>query len=131
EHVVEVIAGVFGDLHATGEDGHLDGGGEVGRAEDDRLQAGRGGADLLDVDEAPGRLDLGLDADVPAGQAGVGLDLGEEEVESDDLRRRLHLGQHDLVEPLAGVPDDLDDVEHRPRRVPRVDADADDLVAPV
>ena len=45
-------------------DGHLDRRREVGRTEDDRLEARRRGADLLDVDEAPRGLDLGLDADV-------------------------------------------------------------------
>src|SRR5581483_9059938 len=72
-----------------------------------RLQAGRGGADLLDVDEAPGRLDLGLDAD-PALPAGGGLDLGQQHVERLHLGRALDLGQHDLVEALGGVLDDLD-----------------------
>ena len=78
EDVVEVVAGVLGDLHAAGEHRHLHRGGEVGGAEDDRLEAGRGGADLLDVDEALGRLDLGLDADVadragrPGSRTGAG-----------------------------------------------------------
>ena len=32
------------------------------------------------------------------------LDLGEQQVERDDLGRRLHLREHDLVEPLGRVP---------------------------
>jgi hypothetical protein len=39
EHVMEVVAGVLGDLHATGEHRHLHRRCEVGRAEDDGLQA--------------------------------------------------------------------------------------------
>ena len=68
EHVVEVVARVLGDLHAAGEHRHLHGRGEVGGTEDDGLETGRRRADLLDVDQAAGRLDLRLDADVPGGE---------------------------------------------------------------
>ena len=57
--------------------------------------------------------------------------MREQEVERHDLRRRLHLRQHDLLEPLAGAADDLEHVEGRPLGVPRVDADTEDLLAPV
>ena len=67
----------------------------------------------------------------PTGRPALRLDLGEQQVEGDDLGRGLHLRQHDLVEALAGVADDLDHVERGPLRVPGVDADAEDLVAPV
>ena len=101
EHVVEVVAGVLGDLQAAGERRHLHRRRHVDRAEDDRLEPRRRRADLLDVDDAASRLDLRLDADVADGETGVLLDLGEQQVHRDDLGRRLHLGQHDLVEPLA------------------------------
>jgi len=78
-----------------------------------------------------GRLDLGLDANVAGGQPGVGLHLADEQVERHDFGGGLHLGQHHLFEALAGVADDLDDIEGRPLRVPRVDAHAQDPVAPV
>ena len=103
EHVVEVVAGVLGDLHPAGEDRHLRRGGEVGRAEHDRLEPVRRGADLLDVDEPPGGLDLGLDPD-PAPAADGLLDLGEQQVERADLGGRLHLREHQLVEPLRRRP---------------------------
>ena len=67
----------------------------------------------------------------PDGQAGLLLDLGEEEVHGHDLGRGLHLREHDLLEPLAGVADDLEDVVGGPRRVPGVDPDAEDGLAPV
>src|SRR5207244_11950711 len=119
-----------GDVYAAGEGGHLHGGGEVGRAEDDGLEPGGGGADLLDVDEAPGGLDLGLDAD-PGLAAGGQLDLGQEEIEGDNLSGALHLGEHDLVEAFGGVLHGVDDVAVGPLGVPGVDPDAEDLVAPV
>ena len=81
EDVVEVVAGVLGDVDAAGEHRHLDAGGEVGRAEDDRLEPGRGGADLVHVDQPARRLDLRLDPDVPDRQARLLLDLGQQQVE--------------------------------------------------
>ena len=59
------------------------------------------------------------------------LDLGEQHVERLDLGGRLHLGQHELVEPLGRAFDDVDDVAVRPLGVPRVDPHAQDRVAPV
>ena len=59
------------------------------------------------------------------------LHLREEQVEGDDLGRGLHLGEHDLLEPLARVAHHLDDIERGPLGVPRVDAHAQDLLAPV
>src|SRR5438270_3336301 len=52
EDVVEIVARVLGNLQTPGERGHLHGRRHVDGAEDDRLQAGRGRADLFDVDDA-------------------------------------------------------------------------------
>ena len=92
---------------------------------------GRCRADLLDVDEAARGLDLRLDADVADRRPAFCSTCVSSRSIGDDLGRRLHLREHDLVEPLAGVADDLDHVERRPLRVPRVDADAQHAVAPV
>ena len=105
--------------------------GEVDRAEDDRLEPGRRRADLVHVDEAAGGLDLGLDADVADGRPAFCSTWVSSRSMATTSAARLHLGEHDLVEPLAGVADDLDDVERRPLRVPRVDPDAEHPVAPV
>jgi hypothetical protein len=125
-----VVAGVLGDLDPPGQDRHLHRRREVGGPEDDRLEPGGGGADLVHVDEAAGGLDLGLDADVAGPQPRVLLHLGQQQVEGDDLRRGLHLRQHDLVETLAGAPDDLDDVTVCPLGVPSVHANAQHAVVP-
>ena len=58
------------------------------------------------------------------------LDLGQQQVEGDDLLGGLHLRQHDAVEVGAGALDDLDHVAVRPLRRPVVDPDDADLVAP-
>ena len=129
EHVVEVVARVFGDLHATREHRHLGGRGEVRRPEDDGLEAIARRADLLDVDETPCRLDLRLDADA-TGPPDRLLDLSEQQVKRHHLRGVLDLRQHDLVEPVTGVLDDRDDVPIRPLGIPRVDPNADDRLAP-
>ena len=131
EHVVEVVARVRRDLDAAGEHGHLHRRREVGRAEDDRLQPGRGGADRLDVDQAEGGLDLRLDPDVADRQPGRLLDLGQQEVHGHHLRGALDLGQHDLVQPGTGAADDGHDVVGGPLGRPVVDPDAEDLLAPV
>ena len=66
-----------------------------------------------------------------AGPTGDLLDLGEQEVEGNHLVRRLHLGQHQLVESLRRVLDDVDHVAVRPLRVPRVHSHTEDRVTPV
>src|SRR3954447_7179549 len=78
EHVVEVVARVIGNGEATRQGGHLHRRRHVDGTEDDRLEPRRRRADLLDVDDAAGRLDLGLDADVAGRQAGIDLDLGQQ-----------------------------------------------------
>src|SRR5262245_26560027 len=75
EHVVKMVAGVLGDLHAAGEHGHLRRRREVGGAEHDRLEPRRRGADLLHVDQAACRLDLRLERDPALAAYGL-IDLG-------------------------------------------------------
>ncbi len=127
---MEMVTRVLGDLYAAGEHRHLHRRREVGGSEDDRLEPRRRGTDLLDVDQPAGRLDLGLDPDVPVGQTGALLHLGEQQVERHHLGRRLDLGQHELVETLPRPADHRDDVLVRPLRVPGVDPDAQHPVVP-
>ncbi len=65
------------------------------------------------------------------GQPSVRLDLTEQEVEGDDVRRAAHLGQHDLVEALTSAAHDLDDVAVGPARIPRVHAHAEHSLVPI
>jgi hypothetical protein len=59
--------------------------------------------------------------------AGPLLDLREEHVERLHLGGRLHLREHELVEPLPRAFDDFDDVAVRPLGGQVVDADGADL----
>ena len=96
-------------------------GGEVGRAEGQALHPRRRGADRLDVGDATGRLEDGVDEDRP-GQAGLRLELGEQAVDVVDVLGSLDLGDHDHVELVADLGDGGDEVVEHPRRVERVDA---------
>ena len=109
---------------------HVDGGHEVGRAEDDRLDALARGRDGVDVGQTERVLDLGLDANPADLKSGGLLDLGQQQVERDNLLRRLDLGQHDGVEVGASALDDLDDIGIRPLRRPVVDPDGTDGLSP-
>ena len=77
---------------------------------------GEAGAIVVDVDQALGVLDLRLDADLADLEAHRLLDLGQQQVERDDLLGVLDLRQHDAVEVLAGALDDRDDVAVGPVR---------------
>ena len=131
EHVAEGIRGGVMDRLVDRGDRHPDRGREVGRPEDDGLQARRRRTDLLDVDEAPRSFYLRLDADVTRLQARVLFDLGEEEIERHDVRGSLHLRQHDLVEARTGVGHHLDHIAVGPGRVPGVHPHAQHTVVPV
>ena len=82
---------------------------------------GRGGGDGVDVLDALGGLQDGMDEDrlldpVP------GLELRQQLVDVVDVPRPLDLRQHDDVELGADLGDDLDEVVERPGAVQRVDA---------
>ena len=83
--VVGVALGVAGRLLPHHERAHVDAGHEVGRAEDDRLDARAGGGDRVDVDQPERVLDLRLDPEPPDLEAVGLLDLGQQGVERDDL----------------------------------------------
>ena len=62
-----------------------------------------------------------MDEDRP-GQAGPGLELGEQPVDVVDVLGALHLGHHDDVEPVADLRDEGREVVEHPRAVEGVDA---------
>ena len=95
-------------------------GGEVGRAERDALHARAGAADLLDVGHAAGGLEDRVDQDRP-GDAGLGLELGEQPVDVVDVLGALHLRDHDHVELLADLGHQRGEVVEHPRAVEVVD----------
>ena len=79
---------VAGRLLADDQRPHVDRGHEVGRAEDDRLDARRRRGDRVDVDQARGVLDLRLDADPADLEPDRLLDLGQQQVERSPPARR-------------------------------------------
>ena len=93
--VAGVAAADAGGLHAAV-------GGQVGGAEAEPLHARRRPADLLDVGHAAGRLEDGVH-EQRLGEAGLGLELGEEPVDVVDVLGALDLRDHDHVE-LARPP---------------------------
>ncbi len=82
------------------------------------------------AEQTLGVLDLRLDTDPADLEAHRLLDLGEQDVQRDDLVGGLHLRQHDAVEIRAGTLDDLDHVAVRPVRRPVVHPHHADLAAP-
>ena len=109
DQVAGVAAADAGGLHAPV-------GGQVGRAERQALHAGRGGADLLDVGDAAGGLEDGVDED-RLGEAGLRLELGEEPVDVVDVLGALDLRDHDHVELVADLGDRGGEVVEDPGRV--------------
>ena len=128
--VVRVAHVVAGRLLADDQRAHVDRGHEVGRPEDDRLGARRGGGDGVDVGQAHRVLDLGLDADAPDLVAHRLLDLGEQHVQRVHLLGVLHLRQHDRVQGGARSFDDLGHVAVGPLGGPVVDPDHACLALP-
>ena len=131
QDVVVGVRRVAGRLLADHQRLHVDRGHEVGRAEDDGLQPRRGRGDRVDVHQALGVLDLGLDADPADLEAHRLLDLGQQQVQRLDLLGVLHLGQHDAVQVRARALDHRDHVPVGPVRGPVVDPDDAGLAAPV
>jgi hypothetical protein len=109
---------------------HAARGGEVGRPEAHAVHARRGGRDRLDVVDALGGLQDGVDEDrlshlVP------GLELGEKLVEIVDVPRAVDLRQHHHVELVADRRHDFGHVVERPGAVEAVDAHPQGRVAEV
>ena len=85
------------------------------------MHARRGGGDGVDVLDALGGLEDGMHEDrlldpVP------GLELRQQLVDVVDVPRPLDLRQHDDVELVSDLGDDLDEVVERPGAVQRIDA---------
>jgi hypothetical protein len=101
---------------ADGQRPHVDRRHEVGRAEDDGLQPGRGGGDGVHIDQSLRRLDLRLDPDPTERQAQGRLQLPQRQVEPGHVVGRLHLGQHHAVQVGPGALHHVDHIAVRPRR---------------
>ena len=87
DHEVPLVTRVGGVDAADRELGHPDVGGIVAGAEDQRLDAVGGGRDLVQVDSSPGRLDLGLDADLVIDPA-LELELAQQVIDEVQRARR-------------------------------------------
>ena len=77
------------------------------------MHARAGAGDGLDVLDALGRLQDGVDEDRLV-QRVLGLELGQQLIEIVDVPGPLDLGQHDHVELGAGGRHDLQDVVETP-----------------
>ena len=82
---------------------------------------GRGRGDRLDVLDALGGLQNGVDQDRLADLV-LGFELGQQLVEIVDVPRAFDLGQHDDVELFAGRGNDFENVIEHPGRVEAIDA---------
>ena len=100
---------------------HAARGSQIGRSEAHAVHARGGGGDGLDIVDALGRLEDGVDEDRLL-DAMLGFELGKQLVEVVDVPRPLDLGQHDDVELVADGGDDLAHVVEHPRAVEAVDA---------
>ena len=86
--------------------------------------------DLVDVGHAERRLDDQLEAD-PLLRGLRRLDLGHQHVDGVDVGRGADLGDHDQVEPVAGLLQHVDHVAVHVLGVEAVDADREGLGPPV
>ena len=105
-------------------------GGVVGDAEMQRLVARARRGDLVDVLHAQRRLDDHLQADLLGVALGL-LDLGEQHVDGVDVLRRAGLGDHDQIELVARLLDDVDHVAVHVMGVEAVDPHRQRASAPV
>ena len=94
---------------ADGGDPRLGRGGIVGNPEVQRLVARTGPGDLVDVHHAERRFDDHLNTDPLLG-AGRRFDLADQGIDGIDVGRRADLGNHDQVELIGGLFQDVDDV---------------------
>jgi hypothetical protein len=94
---------------------------KIGRTEADALHARRAGGDLLDIHDAFGGFQNGVDQDRPRYRM-TRLELGQQLVEIIDVPGTVDLGQHDDVELVADRGDQFGDVVQHPWRVQRIDA---------
>jgi hypothetical protein len=113
DEVAGVPAPDAGGLHAPIR-------GEVRRSEREALHPGRREADLLDVGDAAGGLEDGVQQDRPR-QSGAGLELRDQAVGVVDVLGALDLREHDDVEHVPDLGDEGRQVVEHPRRVERVD----------
>src|SRR4051794_478184 len=102
----------------------------VGDAEVQALVALGGAGDLVDVRHAERGLDDQLEADPLLAPLRL-LDLGDQHVDGVDVRRGADLRDHDQVEPVARLLEDVDQVAVHVGRVEAVDADGEGLRPPV
>ena len=110
--------------------GHAHAGGEIGGAKAHRLQARAAGGDFLDMGDAGGGFDDDLKADALLPALG-GLDGGDQRIDGIDIVGIADLGDHDLVQPLAGLFQQVHHVAIPIGRVEAVDPHRQRLVAPV
>jgi hypothetical protein len=130
QHVVPVVARVVRHREPGGHGREAERRAHVGRPEDQRLGAVGRVRDLVDVPQAGRRLDLQLQPDPPV-EPGRLLDLPQQLADEHDLPRVLHLGNHEAVDELPGVLDDLDHVAVAPPGRDVVHPDDERLARPV
>ena len=102
-----------GGLHGAGS-------GEIGGTETDAVHARRSGGDRLDVVDAFGGFEDGVDEDRFFHRV-LGLELGEQLVEIMDVPFALDLRQHHDIELAADGGDNLTNIIKHPRRIERID----------
>ncbi len=117
-------------IAADGEGPDAGRGGVVAGAEVQGFQAGAGGGDGADIFHAECRFDEHLDTDALRSPF-CRLDLGEQHVDRVDVGGVSRLRDHDQVEPLARLLDDVDHVAVHERRIEAVDAYRQRAIAPV
>ena len=105
-------------------------GGKVGRTKAHRLQARAGGGDLFDVGDACGRFDNHLERDF-LGAALRGFDRRNQRVDSIYVSGAADFGDHDLIQTLARLLQQVDDIAVPVRCIQPVDPHGQCFVAPV
>ena len=109
---------------------HPHGGREIGGAKAHGLQAGRGGCDGVDVCDACGGFDNDLKRDF-LGAAHRGFDRGDQGVDGIDVLGAAYFGDHDHVQTLGCLFQQVHHVAVPIRGVERVDPDRHGFGAPI